>query len=65
MITEIIHNFQFDVQHIIMLAGLVIVLYLAYRIGSFVLKIAVGLFVIGFAVVAAAKAWSYLSVWFI
>ena len=49
MITEIIHNFQFDVQHIILLAGLVIVLYLAYRIGSFVLKIAVGLFVIGFA----------------
>ena len=48
-----------------MLAGLVIVLYLAYRIGSFVLKIAVGLFVIGFAVVVAAKAWSYLSGWFI
>ena len=65
MITEIIHNFQFDLQHIIMLAGLVIVLYLAYRIGSFVLKIAVGLFVIGFAAVAAAKAWSYLSGWFI
>jgi len=59
------HNFQFDLPHIIMLAGLVIVLYLAYRIGSFVLKIAVGLFVIGFAVVVAAKAWSYLSGWFI
>ncbi len=65
MITEIFHNFQLDLPHIIMLAGLVIVLYLAYRIGSFVLKIAVGLFIIGFAVVAAAKAWSYLSVWFI
>ena len=65
MITEIIHNFQFDVQHIILLAGLVIVLYLAYRIGSFVLKIAVGLFVIGFAVVAASKVLAYLSGWFI
>ena len=65
MFTDIIHNFQFDLNHIIMLAGLVIVLYLAYRIGSFVLKIAVGLFVIGFAVVAAAKAWSYLNGWLV
>ena len=64
MITEMIHHFQFDLQHIIMVAGLVIVLYLAYRIGSFVLKIAVGLLVIGLTVVAAAKAWSYLNGWF-
>jgi len=65
MFTDIIHNFQFDLQHIIMLAGLVLVLYVGYRIGSFVLKIAVGLFVIGFAVVAATKAWSYLNGWLV
>lgn len=65
MITEIIHNFQFDMQHIILLAGLVLVLYAGYRIGSFVLKIAVGLFVIGLGVVAASKVLAYLSGWFI
>jgi len=65
MFTDIIHNFQFDLQHIIMLAGLVFVLYVGYRIGSFVLRIAVGLFVIGFAVVAATKAWYYLNGWLV
>ena len=65
MISELFHNFQFDLNHIIMLTGLVLVLYVGYRIGSFVLKIAVGLFVIGFAIVVATKVLAYLNGWFI
>ena len=46
-----IHNFQFDWQNIAGLILVAIVLYIAFKIGAFVLKIIVGLAVI--ALVAA------------
>jgi hypothetical protein len=46
-----IHNFQFDWQNIAGLILVAIVLYIAFKIGAFVLKIIVGLAVI--ALIAA------------
>lgn len=65
MFTDIINNFQFDLQHVILLAGCVMVLYLAYRIGAFVLKVAIGVAVIGILVMGATRVWSYVAAHFI
>jgi len=48
-------------NNIIMLGVLAAVLYIAYRIGAFVLKIAIGLAVLGFLVFGANRIWSCIA----
>ena len=52
-----------DFNTIIAVGGLVAVLYIAYKVGSFVLKITIGLVAIGFIGAAATKIWAYMSNW--
>ena len=48
-------------HNVLMLGVLAAVLYIAYRIGAFVLKIAIGLAVLGFLVFGANRIWSYIA----
>jgi len=52
-----------DFNAIMAFGGLAVVLYIAYKAGSFVLKIAIGLVAIGFIGAVATKIWSYMSNW--
>ncbi len=48
-------NLQFDWQTVVTLIVAAIVLYVAFRIGAFILKIVVGLAVIGLIIFAISK----------
>lgn len=52
-------------NNIIMLGVLAAVLYIACRIGAFVLKIAVGLAVLVFLAFGANRIWSYVAGYFV
>ncbi len=56
-----IHNFQFDWQNIAGLILATIVLYIAFKIGAFVLKIIVGLAVIALIAALAIKFLPFLG----
>ena len=54
-----------DFNSLLMLGGLVVLLYLAYRVGAFVLKIAIGLLVFTGLAVGVARVWPYVAAYFI
>lgn len=54
-------NFQFDLQSIIILVVAAIVLYIAFRIGAFILKIVVGLAAIALFVIGIMKILPYFG----
>ncbi|NPA24735.1 MAG: hypothetical protein GXO34_02785 [Deltaproteobacteria bacterium] len=56
-----IANFQFDWQSIIGLIVIAIVLYIAFKIGAFVLKIVVGLAVIALIAILVIKLLPFLG----
>jgi len=53
----------FDLQTIIVLAGMVIFFYVAYKVGAFVLKIAVGVLVIVLIAAVLTRFCSHLTGW--
>ncbi len=54
-------NMQFDWQSIIILIVVAIVLYIAFRIGAFILKVVVGLAAIALIIVGIIKLLPYLG----
>ena len=54
-------NFQFDWQSILVLIAAAVVLYIAFRIGAFILKIIVGLAAIALFVIGIMKLLPYFG----
>ena len=52
-------------ENIIILSVLVFLCYLAYKIGALVLKIAIGMAVIGIVILGLNRIWTYVSTHFI
>ena len=54
-----------DFNGLIILGGVVVLLYFAYRVGAFVLKIAIGLLVFAGIAAGLARVWPYVAAYFI